>query len=644
MSAFSSLSSVGWTALVSLFIATQVLYLLSMFLIGFFYTWPIDLVDPDLSDKDAYYPPVILFYPVLRELEETMRTTFHALDKMDYPRDKWRIVAIPNHDDHTTIASLQRLQQTFQWLEILAVPPTSHSSWNAVWREWENNKKVYWWHTGKRSKVRDLPPKKTRQLIYAFYNLCQAGAEDTLISYIDADSAPPPNYFRLGAAGAAKYDVVQLTNVAANVLASWASSFHAFDHMCWDASMYAHMSAHGKHPYYVLGKGLFFRSSDLHAFGGFHPWLTIEDPEVGMRLWTNGRRLGVVRQPLVEEVPGTFRLGVTQRKRWVCGFFQSLSNPLKQMGMSRSQRLRARLNLIPSLSLLVNPLGIAVGFSVLGLNIAGYHLIDRPLALLSAVNIVAVFIILAHNWLNAWRVSKLVLDSKRDRLRLALRLNPLFVLLYWIFWSVSIAIGIQMFVRDKGLVWERTVKVDANHDFVRESELVGAGNADQRVQEREQDLMIKHEPDAFLQTSKPLAINSATVDLPQELEGNSWLDDSLGRHRLVQYRATPRSLRGGIAPGRPTGRHRRDQDSSESPPAPASFRNGPPMSLAHRTGSNDGSFALERSGAKNLPGQAVTDETTVQLNGLAALHALSVSDQDRCMGDETIPLPRATGT
>ena len=135
--------------------------------------------------------------------------------------------------------------------------------------------------------------------------------------------------------------------------------------------MYAHMTAHGKHPFYVLGKGLFFRSSDLHNFGGFHPWLTIENPEVGMRLWTNGRRLGVVRQPLVEEVPASFRLGVTQRKRWVCGFFQSLGNPLKHMGMTRSQRFRARLNLLPCLSLLINPIGITVGIWVLILNISG---------------------------------------------------------------------------------------------------------------------------------------------------------------------------------------------------------------------------------------------------------------------------------
>ena len=246
--------------------------------------------------------------------------------------------------------------------------------------------------------------------------------------------------------------------------------------------MYAHMTAHGKHPFYVLGKGLFFRSSDLHAFGGFHPWLTIEDPEVGMRLWANGRRLGVVAQPLVEEVPRTFRQGVTQRKRWVCGFFQSLGDPLRQMGMTGRQRLRARLNLVPCLSLLVNPLGLAVGIWILALAILGDRPVDLPLTGLAVVNLMGAVTILAHNWTNAWKVSGQVLDSRRARLRLMLRLNPVFVMVYWLFWSVSMIIGIQMFIRDKGLVWERTEKVDANHDLVRELELTAGGGMTQTVQ------------------------------------------------------------------------------------------------------------------------------------------------------------------
>ena len=90
---------------------------------AYFYSRPVDLVRPaDLSPDRATYPPVLLFYPVLRELEETMRTTFCAIDSIDYPRDRYRIVAIPNYDDHDTIVALERLQASFSWLEILCRP------------------------------------------------------------------------------------------------------------------------------------------------------------------------------------------------------------------------------------------------------------------------------------------------------------------------------------------------------------------------------------------------------------------------------------------------------------------------------------------------------------------------------------------
>jgi hypothetical protein len=121
------------------------------------------------------------------------------------------------------------------------------------------------------------------------------------------------------------------------------------------------MSANGTHPYYVLGKGLFYRASDLYALGGFNPWITIEDPEVGMRLWTNGRRLGIIAAPLIEEVPRTFYRGIIQRNRWVCGFFQSLASPLKRMGMPFWRRMQARINIIPVLSHPINVIGLPTG-------------------------------------------------------------------------------------------------------------------------------------------------------------------------------------------------------------------------------------------------------------------------------------------
>ena len=273
--------------LTTLFMVTQLLYLGSFIIELYFFTLPINWVNEDdpvqISEPDL--PFICLFYPVLRELEETMRTTMISLGKLEYPKGRHKVIAIPNSNDLDTIASLERLRAEFPFLEILQVPSTSDPSWQLIWDAWDSNPKAFWWHKGERAGVRDLPPKKTRQLIYAFYHTSQAlrGESNLVIDYIDADSCPPTDHFRAAAIGLRHYDVLQAENVAGNLNATMAASWHAFDHMAWDGGKYAHLSSNGRQPYWVLGKGTFFKASDLLALGGFHPWTTIEDPEVGQR-------------------------------------------------------------------------------------------------------------------------------------------------------------------------------------------------------------------------------------------------------------------------------------------------------------------------------------------------------------------------
>jgi cellulose synthase/poly-beta-1,6-N-acetylglucosamine synthase-like glycosyltransferase len=453
-----------------LFLATQAMYFVSLIVDFFFTTRHVDWVDA--SDIAAYdpvvYPKVVLLYPVLRELEDTMRTTFLGLAKLDYPRERYRIIAVPNTDDLATIESLERLQQEFPVLEILPTPPTSDASWDPVWQAWDANKKAYWWHVGKRAAERRLPPKKTRQLVYAFYTLARDEPEDDwLLDYIDADSVPPPDHFRAGAAGMERFDVVQSTNVAGNLLDSWAASWHAMDHMSWDRHRYPHLTARGKQPFFVLGKGLFFKASDLLQVGGFNPWLTIEDPEVGMRLWTNGKRLGVVESPLIEEVPITLREGFTQRKRWLCGFYQSLHAPLRLMGMTFWQRQRARMNIWPCVFLLTNFVGFPIGAWAFVSFLRGTSPLPAWCFALALVNIGLFCFSMLLNYRSAWRSTARVLDKRSRRLRFMWRVNPVFLLAYWFIWAIPILVGFEMFLRDKGQVWQRTEKIDANHVLVR---------------------------------------------------------------------------------------------------------------------------------------------------------------------------------
>lgn len=458
--------------LMLVFLVVQVLYTATMLIDVYLFSLPVDWVKTEDAKRLAPHelPYIVLFYPVLNELKATMRTTFTAVAKIDYPADRYRVVAIPNTSDAQTVASLRELQAEFPFLQVLEVPPTADPTWNRVWSAWDRNPNAYWWHEGRRRQDRNLPPKKTRQLIYAFYAIAEElrPMGDFVVDYIDADSAPPPDHFMAAAAGLQTYDVLQSTNIAGNLNTTLAASWHAFDHMAWDGLKYPHLSAHGRHPYWMLGKGLFFRASDLESLGSFHPWITIEDPEVGMRFWAHGLKLGIIENPLIEEVPATFGRGVTQRKRWVCGFFQSLGEPTQRLGFSPLDKAAAWLNFLPCMSLWLNAIGFPIGAWALWGFFHGADILPDWAVALAAFNTLAFAVSLTAIYLATWRRTALVLKTRRERLYYLLRVNPLFVMVWWVMWLVPLFIGLRMYLQDQGLVWERTEKIDANHRLIRQ--------------------------------------------------------------------------------------------------------------------------------------------------------------------------------
>jgi glycosyltransferase XagB len=454
----------------------QAIYFLSFCVDMYLFSLPINLVDMNEVKYLREYPKIVLFYPVLKELEKTMDTTFAALAKIEYPVDRYKVIAIPNANDIETVASLRRLQRKYSFLDMIEVPATTDPRWEVVWANWDSCEKAYWWHEGKRAFDCNLPPKKTRQLIYAFYRTVadSDGREDFLVNYIDADSAPPKDHFLAAAVGIKHYDVLQSQNVAGNLLENMATTFNAMDHMAWDGYKYPHLSSNGFNPYWVLGKGLFFKASDLLELGGFHPWITIEDPEVGMRFWKNGRKLGIIEGSLIEEVPNTFKKSIIQRKRWVAGFFQALNEPLNRMGFTFTEKLRAWLIFMPCLSLAFNCIGIPVGMLQAYLLYKDHYPLPMWTIWLALTNFGLLAVSLLFLYRNTWRRTRLVLNNFWKRVYFMLRVNPLFLMGWWLFWSVPLAIGFNMFRKDLGLTWERTEKLDTNRELVHRKLLKGS--------------------------------------------------------------------------------------------------------------------------------------------------------------------------
>ncbi len=453
----------------------QILYSVAFVALGYLITRPVNWVNVEEAKEipQEKYPYIVLLYPVLRELDETMRTTMLGLAKLDYPKDKFRVVAIPNDDDLETVGHLHELAKDFSFLEVMLIPATSSPQWDVVWKAWEENAEATWWHEGVHKGVKKLPPKKTRQMVFAFYTLIQNLKNDTkigdwLLDYIDADSVPSPDHFLAAAAGMQHYDVLQSTNIAGNLLQTYPASWCAMDHLNWDYNIYPHMSADGKHPFWVLGKGLFYKSSDLNIVGGFDPWIAIEDPDIGLRLWAKGKTIGIIPDPLIEEVPITMEHCITQRKRWFCGFLQSTFGPGKLRNLKLGDKMKAYLNLVPILSLAVNGIGLPIGIWTLYAVIFGGARLLVGLSILSGANIICYMTVLGYFYISAWKHIGQVVDNNWDKVRFLFRVNPFFLWLYWLIWIVPMFMGFKMFIGDGGLVWQRTEKIDANHSLVRQ--------------------------------------------------------------------------------------------------------------------------------------------------------------------------------
>ena len=112
----------GLLVLVLLFVylTVQGLYLVVFAVHAYFFTRPVDWITAQEVAHPTRRPPIVLFYPVLRESEETMRTTLGtiAAAQETYAPGKALVVAVPNSDDILTIGALIRLCEEFVFLKV----------------------------------------------------------------------------------------------------------------------------------------------------------------------------------------------------------------------------------------------------------------------------------------------------------------------------------------------------------------------------------------------------------------------------------------------------------------------------------------------------------------------------------------------
>jgi hypothetical protein len=135
--------------------------------------------------------------------------------------------------------------------------------------------------------------------------------------------------------------------------------------------------------------------------------------------------------------------------------------------MTPWERFKSWLIFFPCLSLTINVVGVPIGVW------AAYEYFTRADILpvwtvwLAIINLVLLVIELTLLYVNTWKRTGLVCTRWADRVWYMIRINPISAMIWWFLWIIPLCIGFGMYVRDGGLAWQRTEKIDANKLLIR---------------------------------------------------------------------------------------------------------------------------------------------------------------------------------
>src|SRR5262249_54067604 len=115
----------------------------------------------------------------------------------------------------------------------------------------------------------------------------------------------------------------------------------------------------------------------------------------------------------------------------------------------------------------IGAIGIPVGIWALWTYLNGSGKLPEWTIFHSCLNITFFIFLFAGLYRSTWERTAVVLHTKRERFWYLLRINPFFVMIWWLIWLAPLWIGWRMYRKDTGLVWARTLKLDKNATLVR---------------------------------------------------------------------------------------------------------------------------------------------------------------------------------
>ncbi len=409
--------------LVQLFYILSIGYKLFISLFGELETSAEDVKKIMKNLKDDELPFYTILLPVYKE-KEIVKLLLQGIANLDYPKERYEVLILLEEDDEETIREIEE--------HLINDPKLKGYNFIPI-------------------VVPDYQP-KTKPKACNYGLIFSRGKH--LVIY-DAEDIPEPNQLKM-AVSAFKYFPDQYICFQAhlnyyNTNQNFLTKMFTLEYSYWFDYMLPGLFKLNL-PIPLGGTSNHFRMDKLIELGGWDPYNTTEDADLGMRAYLHGYKVGVIDSTTYEEANSKLKNWIRQRSRWIKGYMQTWlvynREPLKMIkeaGFKGFLSFNLLIGGTPFI-FLINPIQWAIFFVWL---LTKTELI-APL-FPSIVYYTALFNLTIGNFLAIYLNMLPIFKRKLFRLFIYALLNPI----YWVLHSIAAYKALWQLIV-KPFYWEKT--------------------------------------------------------------------------------------------------------------------------------------------------------------------------------------------
>jgi len=237
---------------------------------------------------DADLPLYSVLVPAFQETE-VINTLLDRLARIEYPRDRLDIKLLVEADDDATIAAVTDADPGDHF-ELVLVPPAE-------------------------------PRTKPKALNYGL-----TLARGDYVAVYDVEDDPDPLQLRRAAFALARLGPevgclqakLSYNNPNQNLITQW----FTIEYAMWFSYLLPGLASLGG-PIPLGGTSNHFRRSVLRSMGAWDPYNVTEDADLGIRMFREGYKVGILDSVTLEEANSDFVNWIKQRSRWYKGYLQT---------------------------------------------------------------------------------------------------------------------------------------------------------------------------------------------------------------------------------------------------------------------------------------------------------------------------------